>query len=659
MRRSLILVGVCALAGLASVSALAQGARVGRARIDLYATPARVPADGHSASRIRIEVRDTRNAFVPDSTELVVHTDVGLLSVMGAERRDTVSLHTQGGYAIVELVSDAVGTATVVAQVMDSRNQCSVDFVPPGQSTEPEGRVIDVKGGWVGYAPDMALIQARDRARITLGHLSIEVGDVAEIDTNALIIKAQSVIVRRDGAEIKGEDLYLDLNSRKLVIRRLATTGVERETYNLGTLTRAAQELEVPADAFRMSQKESDTWIVASGVSYFMGEKVCLRHAGLFIQGQKVFRFPPLWVVAMPGYTGASNSQVLGMSSSGGLAVDMPFFYRVTDSAAGAIKVQKGASSGSVIARQGWTLGLQEEYRTAGQREGTFAVEGLPQKDWGFNWRDTRPLFGESQAAFNVGMPDHRSLFADASIYRFDPSHRFNLRASASRPDGGYDPTYAVDADWLTNPRRISSRVSYRVGTTIGVHHEPFIDTTSELLQQRTVFQNQLFGALDFVPWRLSGSTLLTPSLTNTNQWNTGGLRTNSLRGQLTLDQAFGCTTGASLSLAAEQPSGIAGRQGLQQLLTFDFHADRGKWNTYWNASRDITNDTSYAMMSLDYFPKKLWRLGFTKSYYSFGDDSFNDLETTLARKIGDREFGLTYSTATHKFWLQLGGFGF
>ena len=658
MRRSLFLVGVCVFAGLASVSAWTQTARVGRARIDLFATPQRVPADGHSTSRIRIGVRDTHNAFVPDSTELVIHTDVGLLSVSGAEQRDTVTTHTQSGYALVELVSDSVGTATVVAQVMDSRNQCTVDFVPPGQSTEPESRVIDVKGGWVGYAPDLGLIQARDRARITLGRLSIEVGDVAEVNTTALIIKAQSVIVRRDATEVKGEDLYLDLTARKLVVRRLAASGVERETYNLGTLTRAAEDFEVPADAFRMSQKESDTWIVASGVSYFMGQKVCLRHAGLFIQGQRVFRFPPLWVIAMPGYTGASNSQVLGMSSSGGLAVDMPFFYSVTDSASGAIKVQKGASSGSVVAREGWSLGVQEEYRTPRDCEGTVSIDGLPQKDWGLNWRDTRPILGDSQAAFDFGSPDHRSLFADASLYQFSSSRRFNLRTSASVPDGS-DPTWAVDADWLTNPRQISSRVSYRVGTTIGVHRQDFTDPTSLQSGSQTVFQNQLFGGLDFVPWRLTSRTLLTPSLTNTTLWNTGGLRTNSLRGQLTLDQAFGASAGASLALAAEQPSGIVGRQGLQQLLTMDFHADRGKWSTYWNASRDITNDTNYAMLSLDYAPKKLWRLGFVKSIYSFGDDTFSDLETTLARTVGDRELGLSYSTATHRVWLQFGGFGF
>jgi hypothetical protein len=657
MRLSLFLVGICVTAGLASAPVCAQGARVGRVRIDLFATPQRVPADGHSAARIRIEVRDTRNSFVPDSTELIVHSDLGLLSVSGADRRDTVSLHTQGGFAIIELVSDIAGTATVGAQVLDSRNQCLVDFVPPGQAVEPEGRVVDVKGGWVGYAPDLGLIQARDRAQITFGRLTIEVGDVAEVDTNAYIIKAQSVIVKRDGKEIAGEDLYLDLTSRKLVVRRLAASGVERQTYNLGTLTPAAEDLEVPADAFRMSQKESDTWLVASGASFFMGEKVCLRHAGLYIQGQKVFRFPPLWVVAMPGYSGSSNSQVLGMSSSGGLAVNMPFFYRVTDSAAGAIKVQKGTSAGSVMAREGWTLGLQEEYRTARNCEGTFAVEGLPRSDWGFNWRDTRPLFGESQAAFNLGMPDHRSLFADASLYRFNPTHRFNLRASTSRPDG-YDTSYAVDADWLTNSRQISSRVAYRVGTTVGIHREGVADPDTSQFRQRTVFRNQLFGALDFVPWRLSGRTLLTPSLTNVYQWDTGNLHTNSLRGQLALDQAFGNTTGASLSFAAEQPSGFADRRGLQQLVSLDFHSDRGKWNTFWNASRDITNDTQYALMTLDYFPKQLWRLGFTKSYYSFSDTSFNDLETTLARKIGDRELGLTYSTATHKVWLEFGGFG-
>jgi hypothetical protein len=303
-------------------------------------------------------------------------------------------------------------------------------------------------------------------------------------------------------------------------------------------------------------------------------------------------------------------------------------------------------------------LALEEAYRTPGQCDGTFTIDGLPQKDWGVNWRDTRPLFGNSQASFDFGMPDHRSLFADANIYRFETSHRFSFRANLQDPTGG-DATYGFDADWLTNPRRINPAMSYSIGTTVGLHRGA-LATSGSTLETSTYFQNQMFAGLNFTPLSLSHRTTLTPSFTNTFVWTTADTRTNSARGQLVLDQVFGSTCGASLSYAAEAITGttvIATQSGLQQMLTLDFRADRGKWDTYWNASRDITNDTNYATVQFDYSPKRDWRIGLTKSYYTFGAASYNDLETTLARKVGDREFGLTFSTATGKMWLQLGGF--
>ena len=46
------------------------------------------------------------------------------------------------------------------------------------------------------------------------------------------------------------------------------------------------------------------------------------------------------------------------------------------------VEIQRGAQSGSVIAREGWSLGLREEYRTSAG-EGELVLAGLPRGDWG------------------------------------------------------------------------------------------------------------------------------------------------------------------------------------------------------------------------------------------------------------------------------------
>jgi len=55
--------------------------------------------------------------------------------------------------AVVYATSSAPGTATVTAQVADSRNVFYLDFLPPGEAIGPEERVLDISGAWVGYCP--------------------------------------------------------------------------------------------------------------------------------------------------------------------------------------------------------------------------------------------------------------------------------------------------------------------------------------------------------------------------------------------------------------------------------------------------------------------------------------------------------------------------
>lgn len=632
---------------------VAQVDRAGLYRIVVTATPRQVPADGQSQARVRIELRDQQGGIAPDGTQFVVHTDLGLVGLSTVGRQASLTGRTSGGFAIIFVTSDAPGTATITIQAADSRSVAYIDFLPEGEAAQPEARALDITGGWVGYNLEMNLIEARGRVKIKFGKVVIECGSVLQIDVEQLALKAQDVIVRRGDMKLQGEDLYLDLTSKRAVLRRFGEERLERVFFDLLGLRPCETEWDVPADAFKLDKREADSWLVARSISLFLREKIVLRHAALWVQEQKILTFPPYWIVGLPGYTGATNTQAFGLTSSGGVAVDFPFFYRVTDRATGAIKIQRGARSSSVTSRESWSLAISEEYRDGTGVEGCFELSGLTRGDWGFQWRDARPVFDDGFSYFNLGLPDHKSLFTDATVYDYRDSGRLSLRAYYDRPQD-YASAYGVVADWLTDPRQIGDHnLNYRLGSSLGMRR--YAD------QGQTVFANEVYAELSLGSRSWGKKTSLTPQLTNIYSWDTGGYGVNSMRAEVRLDHDFNRDFGLGLDYSSEWRKGdYRYPSDWSQSLGFDFRGHSGsRWYTYVSSTYDLTNSDLYGYLSFDYRLDPKWRCGLTGTYYNFEDTQYDDLELSLGRVFGNREVSLIYSTDTSHFSLSLGGFGF
>jgi hypothetical protein len=630
--------------------ACGQNVRSGSVWIGLSASPTSLPADGKSKSRIRIELRDRSDRAMPNGTAVFCHAEGGVLETTATDRRESLTVTTRGGFATVYCTSQTPGLVTVTVRVQDSRNQVGIQFFPQGEGGVARSRVVHVRGGWVGYCPELGIIRARDGARVQFGNLMFDAGDGVEIAITEQTMRGWGVRVKRRGEELAGEDFYFQFASGQGVLRRFGDLGVEWVNFGVYGLRGSARGREIPDDAFRSDDREGTTWLVCKTCSFFIGEKVVVKPATLYAQGQKVFSFPPYWVVGLAGYSGASNTQVLGISTDGGLGVDFPFFYRVTDVWAGSIKLQRGAGGTSFVARDGWNIGVAEEYDT-GNVKGAVEARGLFSSDWGLEWRDERSVFGANQGYFNVAWPDHRNLFSDASIYHYSESYRFSLRGQFDKPHGGNE-SYGVVADWLTEPRQLTSNSDYRLGTSVGGRRRG--DESSYVLQ------NELYGALDFSPWRIGKQTKIRPSIDNVYSWDTADYSANAMRGDLRLTRQIGLATRLGLDYSLVHRSGNTSRPGIAHLVGMDLNMAGGtKWNAYMNGSWDITADETYGFLSLDYYVKPRWRLGLMGTHYDFAAASFNDLEFELGRAIGNREIALSYSLEAGRIALELGGLGF
>ncbi|MHB8994170.1 MAG: Ig-like domain-containing protein [Armatimonadota bacterium] len=627
-----------------------QTSRSGIYQIQLSATPSSVPADGQSQARLRVDIRDQSGRNVPDGTPFVAHTDLGLLSFSSVGRQASINGRTNGGFAVIFVTSSSPGSATITVQAADSRAVTYVDFLPEGELGAAQARTVEVSGGWVGYNLEMGMVEARDRARAKFGKLIIESGGVLQVDIAGMFLKAQDVVIRRGDVKLQGEDLYYDLATKRGVIRRFGEERLERVYFDSISLKPLESDFDIPEDAFQVCRKEADTWLVARSVSFFLREKIVLRNAALWIQEQKVFSFPPYWIIGLPGYSGETNSQALGMTSSGGLAFDFPFFYRVTDRATGAIKIQRGARASSVASRDGWSIAISEEYRDGAGTEGLVELGGLPRSDWGLQWRDARPVLKNGFSYLNFAMPDHRSVFTDVNVYDFRAGGRLSLRGYYDGPTD-YDASYGLIGDWLMDPRPIGDHnLSYRFGTSVGWQNFAGEDSNG--------FTNEVYSELSLGTRTIGKRTDLQPSISNVYSWDTTGYSQNSLRGELRLNHRFSNTLNLGLDYSAEYRDGDASAPGLSQVLGLDLRASHGsKWYSYLTSTYEIDSGDTYAYWNFDYKIDRKWRWGLSGTLYDFSTSDYKDLEISLGRMFGERQIDVTYSIDTGHISLSLGGF--
>jgi len=628
----------------------AQGGILGNYRITAVPNPRSVAADGKTAARIRIEVRDTNGQPAPDGTKVVVSTDLGYVGESEFDRTKALTVETASGFAMVFASSDTAGLATIRISVGASRsNNVYLEFRPEGQEAGPELRVVQVDGTWVGYSVDLNIIEARDHALVGYGGMTVSEADIVQLDVDTMDLRAEPAIVTRDDQEISGQNLFFQVYSKRGALRQFTDDGIEQVGFDLYSLEAQSLDWDLPYNAFDFLPAVGETWLVADSITLFVGEKIVLRNADVYVGGDKVMSLPPYWVLAMPGYTGASHSQILGVNSAGGLAVDLPFFYRVTGTRTGAVELRRGAPSGSVIAREGWGLGLREEYHTQ-NAEGELVLAGLPRSDWGMEWRDTRQVFGGALGDFSVGWPDHHSIFADANIFDYGSSYRSNVRAYYHRPEYAAT-TYGLFADWLTSPRRLptGSNNTYRLGLSLGAYH-------SSKENRGLIFDNELYGKMDLGAWRLASQTWLAFDVDNIYSWDTADYSANSAQAQLTLERGFGRNVTMFVDYFAEYGSGDAYHQGWHEGLGLNGWASFERWSAYLRGNWDLTDNSTLASADVSYYLNNRWRLVLLGTHYDFEETSYDDVELGIGWKVlQGRELGLRWSHEEGRFSVELG----
>jgi hypothetical protein len=388
--------------------------------------------------------------------------------------------------------------------------------------------------------------------------------------------------------------------------------------------------------------------MVARAVSVFPHEKVVLRRATLYVQEQRITRLPGIFVLGEQGYRGAANNQVFDVSSSGGLALDLPYFLQVTERSSTSVHLQKGRPNGRLSVREGWSLALLREYNLD-NLSGNILVDGITQKDVGLFWDHQQQFSRNMDAAASLGWPSHRSLYTNSSLIQNLRGGRLYYSLATDKLEDR-DWTVTASADYLAHPRPIArTGLSYRLGTRLMYRkYDSFLPLAP--------FAQQMSADLSLRPWKPTKSTSIRPTASHAFTWDSGGGLQNYSRFGVTLDQRLGTGRQLSLGYSLSDRTGNAWLEGVRQRLDLTFTSFSGqRWRTLLNASYDLTHGDLVSMGSVDFRWHRFWHTQVFGRYYSFTGGNYADAEVTLGRALGNRQVALVWSAQQQKFALEIG----
>jgi hypothetical protein len=158
--------------------------------------------------------------------------------------------------------------------------------------------------------------------------------------------------------------------------------------------------------------EDPSMFIKAKSILIRPGVEVKIKHASFYVQGSKVPSVP-LYVIKLRGQ-GAGSGQMLNYGSDG-LELNMPFYYSLTPTTTGSIRLKHSEPTGwgYYSGSPGWELDLNHEYSGGGAGDGLFSFDHFTSaSEWGMSWNQRKEFGNQGQLTSYLDFPEHRSLYS-------------------------------------------------------------------------------------------------------------------------------------------------------------------------------------------------------------------------------------------------------
>ncbi len=663
MRSRLILIAAIALSIVTRLP-LCQAAGV--ATVNLRATRSALLADGKQTTTIRAEVRDNTGRYAAENTLVQFSTTLGTLSASQAP--------THGGIATVTLTSPTTGEARVTAFTSGgASNPLLVLFTDDPEATfQGNNYMLFTGSSYLAYSATDKVIEALGKnggAKIAYRNTEIT-ADRIQMSCTDLIVRARdNVTIKRAGKTIKADRLYYSLQSGDgFAMAELPELdgsslpkldGSKQPILRMQPVTIAgdvprveASKTPIPSSYLTFPELQVKLNIVARSITYFPGERLQFRRPRFFQDQAQI--------LSLPYYETGLNStelftdQFLSVGTSG-FGLELPFYYNLSPRGDGIVYLrhQQPLGRGYYATQPGWAIDVIQGYSSQGDHryEGAYGFTNLTRGDWSFRFNHNQEFNSKTQGSFDLEFPRHNSVFTAANF-----SHQLKaLRVGADFSGGqtfegskttttqanlfaetvphsflgsrGYQ--YSIGTNYTTGQTRtnLAGIANYNQTTenaTMRIFSRPI------LLDKRTTFNNSFtFGHI----WSDTGGTGLTTLAT------------------LSLDHTLAGGGGLNLTYDfVNQPRSIFNANGRHRLsATFSTQGNK-RFQAFIFGSAYIDAPEASILGDISYRLDSRWRLIGAATLQRFENQSYNDIEFIVGRRIGARELQLAYSTLTKRF---------
>jgi hypothetical protein len=619
--------------------------------IKLSISPSILLSDGKAVALVSAEVRDARGNLVPDGTQVQFNTSLGVL-------RDTLA-RTSAGVARTQITSSTLpGVATITATVLGGSafEEARLTFTDdPELLRHKVHTYLFASSQYLAYSADWRCVEAvssDQKAEVTIGNVRVHARSYQYRLDDDLLIAQEAVLTRGKKTLIAERLRYHPRRDEGQAV--LNEDGRFREVAFKGPLWEEEPvAFSRPGSYSYVDLSASELLFVADSAVLLPGERIQFRHVKMYVAGQKLLTLPMYDLNFRTGEV--LGQQILGINS-GGLTVDVPFYYVVSPQAVGALRLRHAQRVGRAVyaVRSGWSLDLEHTYSRSGVMEGAFALTSLTRGDWGLRWSHAHWFSQNANSHLYVDVPAHRNLYVNSGLSYGFGRGRIGLNLSGGQSlRGTRYRDLRSDLYVESNPVKLGHLVKMNVSTTFSSRVSEFADR--RVRSEGAGLRSRLYTA----PLRMAGFTV-NSSLMTSYLWGNSQTTGSSLLA--TVSASRGLWDGAMLSLTYDythdrlvQATGY-GRHRLSGMLAWSagqqFNASLVGTSILDHDSLTLFADASYRLGSL-------WRLGATLSFNRFEGTRYNDLELSVGYRIGIRELLLTWSSLTRRWRIDLIAAGF
>jgi len=619
--------------------------------IKLTASPSVLLSDGKSIALISAEVRDDRGNLVPDGTQVQFSASMGIL-------RDTV-VGTSAGIARTQLTSATLpGIANVTAAVPGASafEEVRVTFTDdPDMLRRRVNTYLFTSPQYLAYSADWRCVEA------------VSSEGKAELVVGSVRLQARSYQYHLEGDLLLAEGAVLTRGKRTLVAEKLrysprrdegqALVVTEEQVIEVvfkGPLWEQEPALISRPDIYNYTDlSASELLFVADSAVLLPGERIQFRHAKMYVAGQKLLTVPMYDLSFRTGE--ALGQQIVGVNS-GGLTLDLPFYYAVSPGSVGALRLRHAQRVGRAVyaVRPGWSLDLEHAYSRPGVMEGAFALTSLARGDWGLRWSHAHWLSQNASTNLYVDMPAHRSLYLSSGLSYGFGGGRVGLNVSGGQSlSGTRFRDLRSDLYVESSAMRLGDTLKMTVATTFSSRVSEFAD--KRVRTEGAGLRSRLYST----PLRLAGFTV-NPSVMASYLWGNSRTTGSSLLATVSASRSLWDDGLISLTYDYAQDRLVRaagyGRHRLSGMLAW---SSGQRLNLSVVGTRILDHDSLTLFADASYRLSPLWRVGANLSYNRFEGSRYNDLELSIGYRLGIRELLLTWSSLTRRWQIDLIAAGF